>query len=565
MRYAYKLSGSINCFKEKSNEIQMTALRLVSRMKRDWMHAGRRPSGLCGAALLVSARLHGLHCSIKDVIKVVKVCETTIRKRLNEFGDTPSSKLTLEEFLSIDLEGEEDPPCYKTARRKHKEECTQEKQENELELKEELSKEIGELQVKIDKALEKSRKKLKGPYARYAQVANEAVADGADLRTDEERLTMEIIESTTVETIKTVLTDGDQQQMKGDNNLFDSIEELRPTAESLGLTAKNDQSDPNEQAERPANEADNGTLYYDGKHFGGPFVRFNFSIQFADFFEFLWKQILIWISPPTDISDSEIDSYLLSPSEIQSKTNYWVKYHADYLKEMEEKELKKQQDEELRKEREAKGEVTPKKKRKTRKRSQTAEAGSAGEAVERMLMDKFPKLSSKINYDILKKLERTDPAEELEAMEAQRTKEASELTRLDTYENRSYLRSNTSLKRLPRLNTSTFGSDNSHVNKFKPSQAQSLKSKFSSLISSRQNAASTASGKTPVENGTQSVNSNLATRKEQLAATHLDEDSEELESEDEYSHSKEQTLSLAGLMSAAVDDDYEMDYDELDY
>lgn len=269
MRYAYKLSVSINCFKEKSNEIQMTALRLVSRMKRDWMHAGRRPSGLCGAALLVSARLHGLHCSIKDVIKVVKVCETTIRKRLNEFGDTPSSKLTLEEFLSIDLEGEEDPPCYKTARRKHKEECTQEKQENELELKEELSREIGELQVKIDKALEKSRKKLKGPYAKYAKVVDAVVAD-ADLRTVEERLTMEIIESTTVETIKTVLTDCEEQPLKSNNNLFDSMDELRPTAESLGLVSKNtDLGDSNEpQEESHANDAEpnNGTLYYDGKH-----------------------------------------------------------------------------------------------------------------------------------------------------------------------------------------------------------------------------------------------------------------------------------------------------------
>lgn len=27
----------------------MTALRLVQRMKRDSMHTGRRPSGLCGA------------------------------------------------------------------------------------------------------------------------------------------------------------------------------------------------------------------------------------------------------------------------------------------------------------------------------------------------------------------------------------------------------------------------------------------------------------------------------------------------------------------------------------
>lgn len=29
----------------------MTALRLVARMKRDWIHHGRRPAGLCGAGI----------------------------------------------------------------------------------------------------------------------------------------------------------------------------------------------------------------------------------------------------------------------------------------------------------------------------------------------------------------------------------------------------------------------------------------------------------------------------------------------------------------------------------
>lgn len=229
---------------------------------------------------------------------------------------------------------------------------------------------------------------------------------------------------------------------------------------------------------------------------------------------------------------------------------------------MEEKEIKKKQEEELRKEREAKGEVTPKKRRKTRKRSQTAEAGSAGEAVERMLMDKFPKLSSKINYDILKKLERADPGEELDALEAQQTKEASELTRLDTYENRSSLRSASSVnKRMPRLTTSVFGFENSHVNKFKPSPAQSLKSKFSNLISARQSTSASMSAKPPAENG---QSSKSMAGKEDPVPSHLDEDSDDLESDDDYSASKEQTLSLAGLMSAEVDD-YEMDYDELDY
>ncbi len=51
----------------------MTALRLVSRMKKDWMHFGRRPSGLCGAALLIAARLHRFNRTVADVIKVVKV------------------------------------------------------------------------------------------------------------------------------------------------------------------------------------------------------------------------------------------------------------------------------------------------------------------------------------------------------------------------------------------------------------------------------------------------------------------------------------------------------------
>jgi len=36
---------------DKENEVSTTALRLVSRMKRDWMSTGSRPSGLCGAGM----------------------------------------------------------------------------------------------------------------------------------------------------------------------------------------------------------------------------------------------------------------------------------------------------------------------------------------------------------------------------------------------------------------------------------------------------------------------------------------------------------------------------------
>lgn len=36
---------------DKTQEVTTTALRLVQRMKRDSLHSGRRPSGLCGAGL----------------------------------------------------------------------------------------------------------------------------------------------------------------------------------------------------------------------------------------------------------------------------------------------------------------------------------------------------------------------------------------------------------------------------------------------------------------------------------------------------------------------------------
>jgi transcription factor IIIB subunit 2 len=51
-------------FKEKTQIVASTALRLVSRMKRDWIVTGRRPTGICGACLLISARMHNFERSI---------------------------------------------------------------------------------------------------------------------------------------------------------------------------------------------------------------------------------------------------------------------------------------------------------------------------------------------------------------------------------------------------------------------------------------------------------------------------------------------------------------------
>ncbi|MBA0560631.1 hypothetical protein Golob_017516, partial [Gossypium lobatum] len=68
------------------------------------LQTGRKPSGLCGAALYISALSHGLKFSKSKIIEVVHICEATLSKRLIEFENTDSGALTMEEFTEKERE-----------------------------------------------------------------------------------------------------------------------------------------------------------------------------------------------------------------------------------------------------------------------------------------------------------------------------------------------------------------------------------------------------------------------------------------------------------------------------
>ncbi|VAI32769.1 unnamed protein product [Triticum turgidum subsp. durum] len=85
---------------KRDNAVSDTALRIVASMKRDWMQTGRKPSGLCGAALYIAALSHGYDYTKADIAAVVHVCEATLSKRLVEFENTDSGSLTIEDFLA---------------------------------------------------------------------------------------------------------------------------------------------------------------------------------------------------------------------------------------------------------------------------------------------------------------------------------------------------------------------------------------------------------------------------------------------------------------------------------
>ncbi|KAJ4156020.1 hypothetical protein LMH87_001234 [Akanthomyces muscarius] len=107
-RFATKME-----FRQETAKVAEDAVRLVKRMSRDWMVMGRRPSGICGACLLMAARMHNFRRTVREVVYIVKVTNHTIQNRLQEFNFTESSQMSVEDFLKQDfLESSHDPPSF---------------------------------------------------------------------------------------------------------------------------------------------------------------------------------------------------------------------------------------------------------------------------------------------------------------------------------------------------------------------------------------------------------------------------------------------------------------------
>ncbi|OAL33067.1 hypothetical protein AYO22_00152 [Fonsecaea multimorphosa] len=86
--------------KHDRDKIKRDAINIVKRMKRDWIGHGRRPSGVCGAAVILAARMNNYRRTTREVVLTAKVTEITINKRLEEFHDTQASKLSVTKFRS---------------------------------------------------------------------------------------------------------------------------------------------------------------------------------------------------------------------------------------------------------------------------------------------------------------------------------------------------------------------------------------------------------------------------------------------------------------------------------
>ncbi|XP_028620243.1 transcription factor IIIB 90 kDa subunit isoform X1 [Grammomys surdaster] len=350
-------------FGEKNHEVSMTALRLLQRMKRDWMHTGRRPSGLCGAALLVAARMHDFRRTVKEVISVVKVCESTLRKRLTEFEDTPTSQLTIDEFMKIDLEEECDPPSYTAGQRKLRMKQLEQVLSKKLE---EVEGEISSYQDAIEIELENSRPKAKGALANLSK-------DGSGEDATSSPFCEEDTEDEELEAAASHMNKDFYRELLGDDGgpeaaedpdggsrplALESLLGPLPTAASLGISDSIRECISSPSGD-PKDSSGDGELDLSG------------------------------------IDDLEIDRYILNESEARVKAELWMRENAEYLREQREKEARIAKEKEL-------GIYKEHKPKKSCKRREPILASTAGEAIEKMLEQK--KISSKINYSVLRDL-----------------------------------------------------------------------------------------------------------------------------------------------------------------
>lgn len=381
--YIYRFAAHLD-LDEKANAVALTALRLVGRMKRDWIVAGRRPAGICAAALLIAARAHGFTKQHQDVTKILRVCGMTVHQRVKEFENTPSANLTLDQFISIDLETEADPPRFTTNRlREARAKAIQDKNVGLL-----TSGKLDDPREKRGTKWRESKpvtEKQKGMNTLYGQLAKDMTGDGIDQKQSE---------------------NGDQQLLLQDSETVEANSNVTNGLDGNGqLVAQEDGTLTKIQYPKGNNGkalqlADQATAEELQKSIHPEEAKLNLEE---------WKETM-----PASCMD-EIDSLFRDDEEVKQKEAIFNKMNKDYIEKQERKESERIAAENLQKEKElddvAQAEeharfITSKNQRQFGKRRRDDKAVSFeddGPTTEEALLAAISsrKISRKINYDAM--------------------------------------------------------------------------------------------------------------------------------------------------------------------
>ncbi|SCU92451.1 LANO_0E00936g1_1 [Lachancea nothofagi CBS 11611] len=304
---------------DKKIKVVKDAVKLAQRMARDWMYEGRRPAGIAGACLLLACRMNNLRRTHSEVVAVSHVAEETLQQRLNEFKNTKSGKLSINEFRDDEdaAQGtESQPPSFQRNRVKEKK-LRQRIIENEFETSDEaltrnpiLSQVLGAQELSSREVLyylkqfsqrrEKSAQRLKATNG----------IDGTDLY-------------------------GQDQNAK-------STSENSDAGEDENDDLKGNQG-PQNASDRPSNDVSRFQDAIDGYSIESDPHRPR-NLHLLPTTSSLLSKIADDPEDLQDVDDEELDSQLLDEEASKLKERIWIGINGDFLLEQESNRLKQEAD-----------------------------------------------------------------------------------------------------------------------------------------------------------------------------------------------------------------------------
>lgn len=243
-------------------------------------------------------------------MQVVKIADTTLKKRLDEFKKTPSGALTLADFRTVWLEDEMDPPAY--AKGKERERLAREESDGDEADDEELGDEVeGEVRKKRKKKKKKDGKRKRTDEDASNSHEPESESGPSQLNRsipiDPQLLNQGILEGTSEAPLflpevengrnDNSSTNGDSREGRSQDPAESAIDEMIEgevnnflhTQQGVQLADALAEADQR----RRAAEEDDGQLH--------------------------------------DLDDAELDAFLLTEDEVRIKERVWVEINRDYL------------------------------------------------------------------------------------------------------------------------------------------------------------------------------------------------------------------------------------------
>jgi len=314
-------------FGDETSRVATDAIRLVQRFDRDWMTRGRRPAGICGAALLLAARMNNFRRSVEEIVQVVKIADTTLKKRLEEFKATPSGALTLADFRNVWLEEEMDPPAFtKGKEREEAEKLALEQGDDDDEEEEEESRGKGKSKGRGKKA----SKKRKGKRKRGEDPDEEQEAE--HVATDESPMRQALDPAVLSDSILADALEPSQLVMPAfdDNSNIDptllqpsSLESFPPETASIITTLIPPPLDIVEEAMDEVLVEEVSTYLHNPQG-----TEISDALDEAE--ERRRAQIAA-VDELMGLDEAELDRFILSEEEVKIKERVWVELNKDYL------------------------------------------------------------------------------------------------------------------------------------------------------------------------------------------------------------------------------------------